>query len=236
MAFGVCVCVVPVFVRRSARTRFRWFSYVLAAPGHFNLSQIFFFHFLKKVKQSPGTDCYVCVLVRLTASKGGPRLYRRAGEVYEHIWPGTDLPGNDLDAGGYLGRVKGNKASLYDCALACMAHQGTPGEPLRRRLSECNSVTWVKSEKGGRDNCALKTRQSYEDYIDRGGTWHYRRVGISRGDPSSCCDSMDLDWMELRERNGAVLDGLMNKCPVGELSFLRADSESEQYRQEHRSG
>ena len=57
MAFGVCVCVVPVFVRRSASTRFRWRSYVLAAPGHFILSH--FFNFLQKVKLSPGSDCYV---------------------------------------------------------------------------------------------------------------------------------------------------------------------------------
>lgn len=108
------------------------------------------------------------------------------------ILPDTDFLGGDLDVGGYLGRVKGNKVSLHDCAQACMA------------IPACRGVTWVREE-NVLDNCALKTTHSH-----------------GRERDSTCCVSMDMHWISARVKNSNLIDGLWNASPVSERFFLRA--------------
>eukprot|EP00392_Amoebophrya_sp_AT5.2_P000540 g541.t1 len=73
-----------------------------------------------------------------------------------------DFNGNDLNAGGSYGRVRGHLPHYRACMEECAKHEG------------CSGITFVKSMKAGEDNCALKN-----------GKVDWSQPGRS----SECCDS-----------------------------------------------
>ena len=103
-----------------------------------------------------------------------------------HVERDTDYYGGDLDVGGYLGRVKGNKTTFEECKQACMANLA------------CKSLTWIKSETK-EDNCSLKTEP--------------RGREVRTEEP--CCDSVDISSLSPRERNQRVIDAMLARHPVG---------------------
>ena len=79
--------------------------------------------------------------------------------ICDTIQTNVDYGGNDLNAGGSSGRVKGNMATVEQCRQACVD------------LPTCAGFTFVKTTTSG-DNCAVKH------------TW----VETSKSS-STCCDS-----------------------------------------------
>lgn len=75
-----------------------------------------------------------------------------------------DYPGNDLNAGGMYGRVRGHLPNAAACRDACM------------KLDRCVGYTFVKSEPSHRDNCAVKS-----SWVEGSRTSRF------------CCDSQKLD-------------------------------------------
>ena len=68
-------------------------------------------------------------------------LFDRQGKIIfckdncEETLIDVDYPGNDLNAGGYLGRAKGNMKTAEECRQACID------------LPACVGFTFVKEEK-----------------------------------------------------------------------------------------
>lgn len=83
-----------------------------------------------------------------------------------------DFPGNDLNAGGKHGRIKGHLPNAEACRAACA------------RTAGCKSWTFVKSEPAGQDNCAVKRTTKAQ----------------GRNNAGSCCDSGELCTASLRRR------------------------------------
>jgi hypothetical protein len=75
----------------------------------------------------------------------------------------VDYPGDNLDAGGWLGRVPGH-LTRQQCAVWCKSD------------SRCAGYVFVKSQTSG-DNCAVKS------------SWN----GASRKPGSDCCDSQQIN-------------------------------------------
>lgn len=77
----------------------------------------------------------------------------------------VDYNGNDLNAGGKFGRIKGHLPNAEACRKACLKTAG------------CKSWTFVKSEPAGQDNCAVKRTTKAQG-----------NRSINRG----CCDSGEV--------------------------------------------
>jgi len=86
--------------------------------------------------------------------------YRILGQC-DAIETDTNILGNDLNAGGFVGRVIGNLPNVEACRKACVD------------LEECAAFTFVKSELTN-DNCAVKT-----------SSW----VSSTKETGNTCCDS-----------------------------------------------
>jgi len=106
------------------------------------------------------SDTYCGNIDRYFICVDGPSGRQSCPDVQTNI----DYPGNDLNAGGMYGRVRGHLPSAAACRAAC------------KRLRGCVGYTFVKSERWPRDNCAVKS------------SW---KEGSRRS--SSCCDSQKLD-------------------------------------------
>jgi len=99
-----------------------------------------------------------------------------------------DYPGNDLNAGGNLGRIKGNLPNAAACRKACANTNG------------CKSWTFVKGTKG--DNCAVKRTTKA-----RGN-----RRANSQTISGELCATNDSAW--IHSNSGYVICNSMDTCQI----------------------
>lgn len=98
-----------------------------------------------------------------------------------------DYPGNDLNAGGYLGRIKGNLPNAAACRKACANTNG------------CKSWTFVKTTG---DNCAVKRTTKA-----RG-----QRRANAKTISGELCATSDSTWIHLN--NGYITCNSWDKCQI----------------------
>jgi len=107
----------------------------------------------------------------------------------------VDYFGNDLNAGGKYGRIKGHLPNAEACRQACAETSG------------CKSWTFVKSEKAGVDNCAVKRTTKAQGNVR----------GLSR-----CCDSAEISASPVCEIT--PLQGLSGPCWDRSLTTAERDA------------